>query len=112
VAVMWKRWGPGPVFAYESLLNARRWQVYAGRSLFVVVILVGMTIVWVTRDHLASPAAARPSTYNQMAKIGEWFYYAMAGIQISLVMLAAPRSRRRINLHRPSTRNACACHGN
>jgi ABC-type transport system involved in multi-copper enzyme maturation permease subunit len=71
-------------------LNARRWQVYAGRSLFVVLILIGMTIVWVQRDHLVSRPAAKPSTYNQIAKIGEWFYYAMAGIQISLVMLAAP----------------------
>ena len=49
---MWNRFGPGPVFAYESLLNARRWQVYAGRSVFVLVILSGMTIVWMTRDHL------------------------------------------------------------
>ena len=88
---MWKRWGMGPVFAYESLLNARRWQVYAGRSLFVLVMLVGMTIVWITRDasRLPGPPTKLP-TYQQMAKLGEWFFYAMAGIQVSLVMLAAP----------------------
>ena len=27
------RWGPGPVFAFESLVAARRWQMYALRSL-------------------------------------------------------------------------------
>ena len=27
---------------------------------------------------------------QQLAKLGEWFFYTMAGIQISLVLLAAP----------------------
>jgi ABC-type Na+ efflux pump permease subunit len=88
---MWKRWGPGPVFAYESLLNARRWQVYVGRSLFVLMMLVGMTMVWITRDNLpTTPAVKKLPTYKEMAKLGEWFFYALAGIQVSLVMLAAP----------------------
>ena len=47
---MWKRLGLGPVFLYESLLNARRWQVYAGRSFFVLLLLVGMAFVWVARN--------------------------------------------------------------
>ncbi len=88
---MWKRWGPGPVFNYESLLNARRWQVYAGRSIFVLVMLIGMTIVWFTKDNNTGlPKGVILPTYKQMAKLGEWFFYALAGIQISLVMLAAP----------------------
>ena len=87
---MWKHWGMGPVFAYEALLNARRWQVYVGRSVFVLVMLVGMAIVWIARDNLAFAPAARLPTYQQMAKVGEWFFYAMAGIQVSLVLLAAP----------------------
>jgi ABC-type Na+ efflux pump permease subunit len=95
---MWKRWGIGPVFAYESLLNARRWQVYAGRSLFVLVMLIGMMVVWLIRDQAAAPPfgpapppgrSALP-TYKQMAKLGEWFFYAVAGTQLSLVMLLAP----------------------
>ena len=53
---MWKRWGMGPVFVYESLLNARRWQVYAGRSLFVLVMLLGMTTVWIMRNELCVQA--------------------------------------------------------
>ncbi len=87
---MWKRWGMGPVFAYESLLTARRWQVYVGRSLFVAVILIGMTIVWITKDHKNGPVVVPLTPYQQFAKLGEWFFYAMAGIQVSLVMLGAP----------------------
>ena len=70
---MWKRLGPGPVFAHESLLNARRWQVYAGRSLFVLVMLLGMTTVWIAKDKLAFAPAVRLPTYKQMAQLGEWF---------------------------------------
>ncbi len=80
----------GPVFAYESLLTARRWQVYAGRALFVAVILIGMTIVWVTKDHNSGPVVVPLTPYQQFAKLGEYFFYAMAGIQVSLVMLTAP----------------------
>jgi ABC-type transport system involved in multi-copper enzyme maturation permease subunit len=87
---MWMQWGMGPVFVYEALLNARRWQVYMGRSLFVLVMLVGMAIVWIARDNLAFAPAKRLTTYQQMAKVGEWFFYAMAGVQVSLVLLAAP----------------------
>ena len=49
---MRKHWGTGPVFAYESMLNARRWQVYAGRSVFVLLVLCGLVIVWVARIRL------------------------------------------------------------
>jgi ABC-type transport system involved in multi-copper enzyme maturation permease subunit len=87
---MGTRWGMGPVFAYESLLNARRWQVYAGRSFFVLVLLVGMTIVWIGRNSYGFAPVPSGSTYQEMARIGALFFYAMAGIQVSLVMLAAP----------------------
>ena len=33
------RFGPGPVFIYESISAARRWQVYALRSVFVLSLL-------------------------------------------------------------------------
>ena len=32
----------------------------------------------------------RPALYQQMAMLGEKFFYAMAGIQVSLILLAAP----------------------
>lgn len=101
----------GPVFAYESLLTARRWQVYVGRSLFVAVILIGMTIVWITKDHKNGPVVVPLTPYQQFAKLGEWFFYAMAGIQVSLVMLGAPGRGCRSHLHGSSTRDALACHG-
>ncbi len=82
-------WGMGPVFAFESLLNARRWQVYAGRSCFVSVLLVGMVIVWFGESNGPVPVTVNP-TFQQMAKIGQGFFYALAGVQISLVLLAAP----------------------
>jgi ABC-type transport system involved in multi-copper enzyme maturation permease subunit len=84
------RWGLGPVFQYESLLNARRWQVYAGRAVFVAALLAGMVVVWVARESLAFNPGAPPTTYQKMAKIGEGFFLALAGIQVSLVLLAGP----------------------
>ena len=38
--------GPGAVFEVESDLYARRPTIYAGRSLFVLALLAGLTILW------------------------------------------------------------------
>ncbi|MHC5544046.1 ABC transporter permease, partial [Singulisphaera rosea] len=84
------RLGFGPVFVLESLINARRWQPYALRSLFALVMLIGMTIVWICMDSWSRSGVVVPTTFQQMARIGEWFFYALAGIQVTLVMLAAP----------------------
>ncbi len=83
------RWGLGPVFTYESLLNARRWQVYAGRSLFVLILLIGMGCVWASATTWA-PGPGVALTFQQMAAIGEGFFYALTGIQVALILLAAP----------------------
>ena len=40
------RWGPGPVFAYESIAATRRWQTYLLRSLFVLGLLAGLGMGW------------------------------------------------------------------
>jgi ABC-type Na+ efflux pump permease subunit len=84
------RWGLGPVFACETLLNSRRWQVYAARSALVLAILVGMVYVWVGRSAPAPARGGRAATFRQMAEVGQGFFYALAGIQVSLVLLAAP----------------------
>ena len=84
------RWGLGPVFRLELMRNARRWQVYAGRSLFVLALLVGMTLVWVTHAPDSVVPGGGGPTIRTMAKVGEWFFYALTGIQVSLVLLAAP----------------------
>ena len=87
---MWKRWGLGPVFVYESLLNARRWQVYAMRSVFVLLLLVGLAAVWLGKDKLRGAPGPKLAFHQQMAQLGEWFFYTMAGIQVSAILLAAP----------------------
>ena len=87
---MGTRWELGPVFRFESLLSTRRKQVYAGRALFVLVVLGGLVIVWFTSERSNIGPGPRVSTYEQMARLGELFFYTMAGIQISLVMLVAP----------------------
>src|ERR1700687_155511 len=40
------RLGLGPVFYYEWMTIARRWQMYATRSLFVSILLGALTVVW------------------------------------------------------------------
>ncbi len=82
---MAKRWGPGPVFVYESLVAARRWQIYASRAGFVLVLLAGIVTVWASQT-----ATSTMSRSNQLAKLGEGFFYALTGLQLSLILLAAP----------------------
>ena len=40
------RIGPGPVFAFECVAAARRWQFYAGRALFVLLLMIGLSLIW------------------------------------------------------------------
>src|SRR5262245_35488405 len=87
---MGMRRGLGPVFVYESLLSSRRWQVYAGRACFVLVLLLGMVSVWFATVPDAFRNGGPAPTFKVMAEIGEGFFYALTGIQVSLVLLAAP----------------------
>jgi ABC-type transport system involved in multi-copper enzyme maturation permease subunit len=65
--------------------TCRRWQVYAGRALFVGVLLAGLSSVWV------SQASGRTSlTIQAMAGVGLRFFRAIAVTQLTLVILAAP----------------------
>jgi ABC-type transport system involved in multi-copper enzyme maturation permease subunit len=77
--------GLGPVFAFEWLRTARRWQVYASRSLFVSLLLIGLAGVWKSRvvDEKATTIAA-------MANVGRYCFETIVLIQLVLVMLAAP----------------------
>ena len=79
------RFGLGPVFAYERLVNARRWQTYATRSFAVTALLVAMgTIATSDSDLLVGNSA------QDYAKLGESYFYALVGVELALVMLAAP----------------------
>ncbi len=90
---MASRIGPGPVFVYESLIFARRRQVYAGRMLFVLALLLGLWAAW--WSNLSSVAfdgwgEGSPGVLQALARAGQAFFSAMAGIQLAMVLLVAP----------------------
>ncbi len=68
---------------------SRRWQHYVLRSVSVLALLVGLTLVWVS----ISPETHRKITagsIHDVAEIGAGFYTAIAIVQITFVLLAAP----------------------
>ena len=75
----------GPVFAYEWIRSSRRWQGYALRSSFVLFLLMALAYVWMNTS--SYPAK---SNIRLMAELGEWFFQAVIGTQLTLVLLAAP----------------------
>ncbi len=82
------RVGPGPVFVYDWLTTARRWQVYATRTAFVAIILVGMMIVW--RNERMLGTSSQTVSIQQLAAFGESLYRAIASTELTLVLLVAP----------------------
>src|SRR5262245_15528248 len=82
---MGKRLGLGPVFVFEWLTASRRWQMYATRSGFVALLLAALYLVWF--QHTDQPRAAG---VKGLAEIGEKFFYALAGTELTLLLLAAP----------------------
>src|SRR5271156_5076190 len=81
------RLGPGPVFAYEWLTTTRRWQVYALRALFIGLILFGMVIVHASLTRSGPDALV---SLRSLAEYGEQMYLTVVGIELALVLLAAP----------------------
>jgi ABC-type transport system involved in multi-copper enzyme maturation permease subunit len=79
------RWGLGPVFVYESMRTSRRWQLYAGRSFFVGVLLIALFAVWL-QEVQSNPVP----TLKSQARVGEKFFYGLIGTQLVLVLLASP----------------------
>ena len=77
--------GLGPVFAYEWLTASRRWQGYALRSLLVLLLLLGLSGVW-----LGSHDGTGELSVQQLAEIGRGFYAVTTLIVLGLVGLAAP----------------------
>ncbi len=79
------RLGVGPVFIYECLANSRRWQSYAIRSCGVAALLLAMsTIAW------SNSTPVEPNAWREYARLGTYYFYAMIGVELALVMLAAP----------------------
>ncbi|MFL6266854.1 MAG: ABC transporter permease [Actinomycetes bacterium] len=77
--------GPGPVFASEWRTASRRWQGYALRSLLVLLLLLGLSAVWLGHHDGTGELSVR-----QLAEIGRGFYAVTTLILLGLVGLAAP----------------------
>src|SRR5260370_16959257 len=88
--------GLGPVFAYEWLAASRRWQAYALRSLLVLLLLLGLSAVW-----LGGHDGPRDLTLREQAAIGRGFYVVLNLIMLGLVRLAAPPAARAVRLDQP-----------
>jgi ABC-type transport system involved in multi-copper enzyme maturation permease subunit len=80
--------GPGPVFVYEWIISARRWQGYALRSLFVLGLLAALLVIGMSRG--TARIIVAPAALRGLAELGEWFFTAVVGTQLTLVLLAAP----------------------
>lgn len=79
------RVGLGPVFAYECLTNARRWQTYALRALFVTGLFAALITVYLgTLDGLDR------NSFRDLSRVGGNLYFGMMGAQLVLVLVAAP----------------------
>jgi ABC-type transport system involved in multi-copper enzyme maturation permease subunit len=79
------RLGLGPVFAYEWIALSRRWQWFALRSLFAAMLLAALLVIL---SNTQVPVAGM--TFQDLARLGESFYIAVIGTQLTLVLLAAP----------------------
>ena len=83
------RVGPGPVFIHESVAATRRWQLYALRALFVLGLLLALAFVLCGTIGVAG-TTANSYPIQRLARLGENFYYAIATVQLGLVLLVAP----------------------
>ena len=80
--------GPGPVFVYEWITSSRRWQAYAWRSLFVLGLMAALLVMGISRG--PDVIVATTSVLRALAQLGEGFFVAVIGTQLTLVLLAAP----------------------
>jgi ABC-type transport system involved in multi-copper enzyme maturation permease subunit len=78
------RLGLGPVFIYECLANTRRWQTYALRSVGVAALLFAMATI------AASNTPVTGNSARDYANLGVAYFMAMIGVELALVILAAP----------------------
>lgn len=81
------RFGLGPVFVHEWRTGSRRWQMYAARAGFVLLLLLAVTIVWANKSPNIRSTRIDLRTH---AAIGEALFAGFFGMLIVLVMLAAP----------------------
>src|SRR5580704_18117617 len=75
----------GPVFAYEWVASSRRWQAYALRSLFLLIVLLALMVIWNN-----NPLYAYRIPLAELAHLSQQYFLALAGTQLAVVLLAAP----------------------
>ena len=75
----------GPVFDREFRAVPRRWQVFAGRTLFVGMLLIGLWAIW-------APAGLvfHKGNFELLSLTGRRFSYILVGVQLAVVALVAP----------------------
>jgi ABC-type transport system involved in multi-copper enzyme maturation permease subunit len=78
------RLGLGPVFIYDCLAVSRRWQTYALRSVGVALLLFAMITI------ATSSMATAGNSWRDYAELGQGYFIAMIGVELALVLLAAP----------------------
>ena len=75
----------GPVYAFEWLTASRRWQMYAGRALFVGLLLLGLGFYWI-----AHTPQTDWNTIKGQAAIGRGLHSTLVSLSLLMVLLAAP----------------------
>lgn len=76
----------GPMFACEWRVACRRGHVFLLRSVFVVILLAGLWIAWMSAVNRAVPQ----SPIRLLADLGAAIFAAFTVVQLALVMLVAP----------------------
>ena len=77
------RFGLGPVFGLECQTVPRRWQVYAGRVVFVGLLFAGLYFLW-------ENVGTRTLTLADLHQFNSAFVNGVVVIQLLIVMLVAP----------------------
>ena len=78
------RWW-GPVFEAERITRSRRWQGYAVRSLFVLILLGGLALCWA-----GEAVGVESMTVAQLAQFGSRTFDSLFLLEVVAVLIIAP----------------------
>lgn len=78
----------GPVFTLEWRQQSRRWQLYAARAGFALILLAALTLCVCNEEFRSFNQNLSPT--RQAAALGQTFAAAVIGTQLALLLLAAP----------------------